>query len=262
MCQPLRSSSTGSAESGTGTIPPTLRSLVPDHPACTEALRTAEASLLAPILNHSFRVFLYAYAFVKSEDPDPNTPDAQRPRYQVAPSRHIEPPALNTTEASVALFVACILHDVGTARQFDSCAQRFEVSGADAAAELLNRHGFPSAVVREAWLAIAVHSSAGIAEGLGGIVRAVRLAVLADFHARPRPSLQLLPGGEQTAELVDTALPRLDVEKALGDRIVDGAMNDADPDLERVKAPRSTWPGGLVRAKREDPGWTGVNRAF
>ncbi|AEO71941.1 uncharacterized protein THITE_2124829 [Thermothielavioides terrestris NRRL 8126] len=246
---------------GTGTIPPTLRTLVPQHAACAEALRVAEHWLPAAILNHSFRVFLYAHAFL------------------ALPSDHRSPEEKEDANANVplpVLFTTAILHDIGAATVFDSRPQRFEVLAADAVAAILRDHGCgPEAVVRESWLAVALHASPGIAEALGGVVRAVRLAVLADFGAHAKPDVGrswpvMLPVGgnglqggrpsEETEEgWLERALPRLDVEKVLGDRVVEGAMGE----LESVKAPGGSWPGDLVRAKKAaPPGWEGVNPAF
>jgi len=45
-------------------------------------------------------------------------------------------------------------------------------------------------------------------------------------------------------------------EKDLGDAVVRQAVKDP------LKAPGSSWPGDLLRAKRAEPEWEGVNKAF
>ncbi|ROW09458.1 hypothetical protein VMCG_02199 [Cytospora schulzeri] len=214
-------------------LPPALVAEIPDHPACTEALALAQSSLPASIFNHSLRVSLYA-------------------------SRHIPPPVMSTTLFTTpsvppcALFVACILHDIGTATEplagGSDDARRFEVTGADVAAELLRRHGLGDEVVREVWLAIAMHTSPHVAEGAGGLVRALRLGVRADFGT--------YSVGEDVVSKTESQLPRLDVEKDLGDAVVRQAL------LLPSKAPACSWPGELLRAHAAEPDWDGVNKAF
>lgn len=217
--------------------------LMPDHPACKEALSFAHASLPASILDHSLRVFLYAAAFgaQKEDNLEEISPIAAMP---------IKPHVM---------FVACIFHDLGTAVTYDDASERFEVSGADAAVRLLRRHGEDEASIREAWLAISLHTSPGIAERMSGMVRAVRLAVRADFGLYPVPDLGVL-GAELASkagwDMVERELPRLDIEKDLGDAVVRQCLNRPE------KAPQSSWPADLLRAKKEEPEWDGVNKAF
>jgi hypothetical protein len=217
--------------------------LIPDNPACKEAFSLAHASLPASILNHSLRVFLYAHAF--SEQKEDNLEE-------------LSPIAAMPIKPHV-LFVACVFHDLGTAVTYDEAGERFEVSGADAAVRLLRRYGEDEASIREAWLAIALHSSGGIAERMSGMVRAVRLAVRADFGTYPVPDLGVL-GAELASsggwDMVEKELPRLDIEKDLGDAVVRQCLHRPE------KAPRHSWPADLVRAKKEEPDWDGVNKAF
>lgn len=203
---------------------------VPDHPACTEALALAKSSLPASVLNHSLRVFLYAR------------------RALLLPPGPAAAPAAPSTAPHV-LFVACILHDIGIADAHASEPERFEVAGANAAASLLRRHGVDGPAAREAWLAIAMHTSPHVAEGAGGLVTALRLGVRADFGTFAGLGTGVL--GD-----VESHLPRLGVEKELGDAVVRQAV--ALPS----KAPGGSWPSDLVRAKEAEPEWEGVNKAF
>lgn len=209
---------------------PLLAAEVPDHPVCTEALALAKSSLPASVLNHSFRVFLYARRALQLRDP------AAFAGPSAAAGPHV-------------LFVACILHDIGIADAHASDPERFEVAGANAAASLLARHGVEDAAAREAWLAIAMHSSPHVAEGAGGLVTALRLGVRADFGTYDGLGAGAL--GEAEARL-----PRLGIERELGDAVVRQAV------ALRSKAPGGSWPRDLVRAKEAEPEWEGVNRAF
>lgn len=61
------------------------------------------------------------------------------------------------------LYLASIMHDLGLSENFSS-DQRFEVDGADAASRFLIEHGYPDSKAELLWDAIALHSSAGIAD--------------------------------------------------------------------------------------------------
>ncbi|OIW30935.1 hypothetical protein CONLIGDRAFT_574907 [Coniochaeta ligniaria NRRL 30616] len=220
-----------------------IMDLIPDHPACKEALGVVRASLPASVVNHCLRVFLYAHAFSERKEDKPE---------------EVSPIAAMPVKAHV-LFVACIYHDLGVAAAFDEAGERFEVSGADAAARLLRRYGEDEASIREAWLAISVHSSHGIANRMGGMVRALWWAVGVDFGAFPVPDLGVL-GAELASssgwDVVEKELPRLGVAKDLGDAVVRQCLHRPE------KAPPNSWSALMLRAKKEEPDWDGVNKAF
>lgn len=146
------------------------------------------------------------------------------------------------------LFCACLLHDLGTATDFDG-PQRFEVEGADAAARLLGTLDVPGREIDEVWQAIALHTSPGIAERLGTLPRLVRLGVLADF-SQPEPAAQ-----DRDTRQLHELFPRSQIELALADAVVAQAVRNP------AKAPPSSWPGGLLRAHLERPDELG-NSAF
>ncbi|KAK0624807.1 hypothetical protein B0T17DRAFT_492957 [Bombardia bombarda] len=241
-----------------GTIPAAVRALMPAHPACAEALSIARSSLPASILYHSFRVYLYAQAFIHEQATQErqnwpfiaNTADDDIIPPPPRPPHNVVPPHI--------LFVACILHDVGVAPPLgDASPERFEVVGADVAARILRAHGASDAEVRDVWLALALHTSPGVAERLGGTARAVRLAVRADFGSYPLPPAEGVPGGVELMNALKWKLPRLEIEKDLGDAVVRQAVVDGR------KAPGASWPGDLLRGRMEaEEGWEGVNKEF
>ncbi|KAM7186002.1 hypothetical protein V8F33_012065 [Rhypophila sp. PSN 637] len=293
MCRPSSGSSTGTSGSegvGSGIIPASVRALMPNHPACAEALSLAKASLPPSILYHSFRVFLYAQALMRifQDDPEENLP-SPHPTIFTAPLPRLEPgkrSGLGISEPPASprrpppssippfpehiLFVGCILHDIGTAPQYDSIPERFEVVGADVAVPtnttILTHQALQSQQIKDLWLALSLHTSPGIAERMGGVVRVIRLAVRADFGSYPVPDLNFkaeVLGGELGAgtgnglvNVIKWGLPRLEIEKELGDAVVRQALGD------RRKAPAASWPGDLVRAWEEDPDAEGVNKGF
>jgi hypothetical protein len=60
-------------------------------------------------------------------------------------------------------YLGAVLHDLGQTERFMG-QQRFEVDGADAAAEFLNTKGVPQESVEVVWDAVALHTSRGIVE--------------------------------------------------------------------------------------------------
>ncbi|MGW7277488.1 HD domain-containing protein [Streptomyces sp. NPDC054844] len=116
-------------------IPP-----LPDTPVARRALALVRETESAATANHSVRSALFARL---------------RADHQGAEPGHDYDPEL--------LFLACVLHDIGLTRAGDR-HQRFEVDGADTAAEFLTAQGLPAADVDAAWEAIALHTTPGIAE--------------------------------------------------------------------------------------------------
>ena len=219
MCPPL------AAISGQSTGSNKYPECLPSDTLSRGAYNLALSCLPPAILNHSVRVFRIAEWFAK------------------ASQSHW------AHEKRSFLFVACIFHDIGCATQFDG-PQRFEVEGADAAADYLREHKVAELDVHEIWQAIALHTSPGIAERISVLARLVRQAVLIDF------STQLDQESQSVRDAAEEAFPRLGIEKILGDVVVDQALKQPQ------KAPPASWPGVLLRAKRDWPEWEGVNKGF
>ena len=64
---------------------------------------------------------------------------------------------------SELFYLGAVLHDLGQTERFMG-RQRFEVDGADAAAEFLKDKGVPQESVEVVWDAVALHTSRGIVE--------------------------------------------------------------------------------------------------
>ncbi len=190
-----------------------------DYPLpMTEHARTtwqfAMDRLGCAIFNHSVRTYLHARR--------------EASRLELAAGRDYD---------EELLLCACLLHDIGTAEEFDG-PQRFEVEGADAAVTLLSSLGFGTAETQQVWQAISLHTSPGIAERMGPLTLLLRRGVVADFSAH---------GGASEIEQLHQAYPRSQVEIALADAVVAQALGNS------AKAPASSWPGGLLRAHLADP---------
>src|ERR1700757_5496326 len=121
---------------------PVMQSLTDlvDTGVAQAAIRLAQSTESPAVFNHSVRSFLFGELLAAREG---MRADAEYDRE--------------------ALFLGCILHDLGLGTAAPG-KQRFEVEGADLAAALLTDHGCRRAVVDAVWEAIALHGSPGIAE--------------------------------------------------------------------------------------------------
>ncbi|KAE8410918.1 hypothetical protein BDV36DRAFT_276284 [Aspergillus pseudocaelatus] len=203
----------------------TCPSWMPKNDVCAGAFELAQSSLPEPILNHSLRVYCYAKWI----------------------SEHCTSSSIDTSKYDL-LFVACIMHDIGCSDKFNG-SERFEVEGADASVDYLRTHLVAEESTKQVWQAIALHTSPGIAERIDPFTRLVRLGVLTDFGSYAEVDREF-------REATERDLPRLGIEKVLGDTVVAQALDCPK------KAPAASWPGDLLRAKLESPAWDGVNKAF
>ncbi|KAF2173506.1 hypothetical protein M409DRAFT_61885 [Zasmidium cellare ATCC 36951] len=212
--------------------PPTpIPSNVPTDPISQAAYNHAATNLHPTILAHSLRVYTHALHLSQRENSVPWHHPSHLP----------------------LLFTACIFHDIGTTPLHNtSPTTRFEIEGADAAVAFLSQHNIPQPEKHAVWTAIALHDTPQIAERIAPLSRLVRLGVAIDFK---RPAALELVSAEWVEE-VEAQFPRGEIEKVLGDVVVEQALEAPE------KAPAACWPGGLLRSKLENPGWEGVNKAF
>ncbi|HEX4225406.1 MAG TPA: HD domain-containing protein, partial [Pseudonocardiaceae bacterium] len=151
------------------------------------------------------------------------------------------------------LFAACAMHDIGVASDSPH-TQRFEVEGADRAAAFLIERGRSAAEADDVWLAIALHSTSGIAERRGPLCVLVRAGVAFDFGG-PLGAGDLEALTDEQADLVHAAYPRLDMARSLIDEIVAHAAKNPN------NGPRYSLPGELLR-ERESFGRTQLELAY
>jgi len=201
---------------------------VPGDDISQSAYGVASRDLHPAILSHSLRVYLFAKSLAAREQSLWASPERLR-----------------------LLFASCIYHDIGTCTGAKD-AQRFEVVGADTAAHALRSLNVPDADVHEVWVAVALHTSPHIAERISPLARLVRLAVTMDFK---RPAAMVFTT-EVEVEANERSFPRMEIEKVLGDAVVEQALHSPE------KAPMVSWPGVILRSKMENPEWEGVNKAF
>jgi hypothetical protein len=116
---------------------------LPTGPLVDASLELVHSTESQPIAEHSIRSFLFARLIAEQEG-----------------ALH------DAAYDEELLFAATVMHDLGLGEHARAHA-RFEVEGADLAAELLRKHGVGEADVDRVWEAIALHSSHGLAERRG-----------------------------------------------------------------------------------------------
>lgn len=198
--------------------------VLPTSPVAVEALDLAVSSQVPAIANHSVRSYLFARLLARHRG--------------MQPDRDFD---------DELLFLACVLHDMGLTDAANK-NQRFEVDGADAAAEFLTGKGISSSDVDEVWLAIALHTSGGIAERRGPICALTRGGIALDIDADPGIV------SDDDARVIHETYPRLAMARELVDAIV--AQAHAKPS----KAPAYTLPAALVR-ERDHRSLTAIEEA-
>jgi len=164
---------------------------LPDTELAVRAYRLSHQSTPEFVFNHSVRSYLFAEA--------------------LAGTRNLRP---GTDYDQELLFLGCVLHDIGLSDRADD-DQRFEVGGADLAAEFLReRHVAPERIA-VVWDAIALHTSDGIAGRKAPEVAIAQLGIAADILGRGRDQLPA-----ELLESVHVALPRHNLSYALTEAIV------------------------------------------
>ncbi|MGB9098845.1 HD domain-containing protein [Erwinia sp.] len=81
---------------------------------------------------------------------------------------------------SELLYVGCMFHDMGLTHDHCSCDKRFEVDGANAARDFLQRQGIAQADIDKVWTAIALHTTPGIPEFMAPEIALVTAGVEMD----------------------------------------------------------------------------------
>jgi hypothetical protein len=196
---------------------------LPAGPVAEAALAVVRTSESPAIANHSVRSFLFAQLLAAHEG---CVDDAAYDRD--------------------LLFAATVMHDLGVGNLAPGAA-RFEVEGADLAAAVLREHGLPDRDVDRVWEAIALHTSAGIAERRGLLVYLTRRGVGIDFGQ----DTEIVSEWEKD---IHTAYPRLAMARSLADEIVRRATGSP------AAAPPYSLGAGLLR-ERQSHGITSIERA-
>ena len=164
---------------------------LPGTELAVRAYRLSHQSTPEFVFNHSVRSYLFAEA--------------------LAGTRNLRP---GTDYDQELLFLGCVLHDIGLSDRADD-NQRFEVGGADRAAEFLRKQHVAPERIAVVWDAIALHTSDGIAGRKAPEVAIAQLGIAADILGRGRDQLPA-----DLVESVHGTLPRHNLSYALTEAIV------------------------------------------
>ena len=153
----------------------------PDTPMCRAALDLAWDHSPRFLFNHVMRTFAFAREAGSS----------QRASYD---------PEM--------LFLGSVLHDLGLLDAFVR-DERFEIDGADAAADFLSRHGYPDRKIAVVWEAIALHTTPGVPQRRQFEVALLQLGAGIDIGAIPRSLVT-----PEAVEIILAEFPRLGFKQA------------------------------------------------
>lgn len=106
------------------------------------------------------------------------------------------------------LFLGSILHDLGLVERFIG-DDRFEIDGADAAADFLSRQGYSDRKIGVIWDAIALHATLGVPQRKQPEITLLQLGAGIDVGAIPRSLLT-----SESVEIILAEFPRLGFKKA------------------------------------------------
>ncbi|MDN3266733.1 HD domain-containing protein [Streptomyces sp. MA15] len=190
---------------------------LPDSPVARRALALVRETESTATANHSVRSALFARLRADHEGAEAG--------------RDYDPELL---------FLACVLHDIGLTQAGDR-HQRFEVDGADTAAEFLTAQGLPAVDVDAVWEAIALHTTPGIAERRGTLCALVYQGTGMDF------GLDTDCVDDATGAAIHAGYPRLSMATTLVDEITAQARNRPE------KAPPFTLASELLRERSVPP---------
>jgi len=110
------------------------------------------------------------------------------------------------------------MHDLGVAPDGPH-QQRFEIEGADRAAEFLVGHGIPASDADQVWQAIAFHTSPASRSAGAALCLLVREGVALDFGG-PMGNDHADAVTDEQAAAVHAVYPRLEMVRSLTDAIV------------------------------------------
>ncbi|BET98501.1 HD domain-containing protein [Xenorhabdus taiwanensis] len=114
-----------------------------------------------------------------------------------------------STHDEEILFLGSMLHDLGLVDAFVA-EDRFEIDGADAAADFLSKQGYPDKKIAVIWDAIALHTTFSIPQRKQPEIALLQLGAGIDIGAFPRTLLS-----PQAVEVILAEYPRLGFKKAM-----------------------------------------------
>src|SRR5436190_4327908 len=190
--------------------------VLPKGSLAAGSLAVARSSVNRSIVDHSIRSFLFARLLAEEEG-----------------SLH------DADYDEDLLFAATVMHDLGLGEHATGEA-RFEVEGADMAAQVLRKHAVNEADVDRVWEAIALHSSLGIAHRRGLLTYLTHKGVFIDAGRITDAIADRL-----RQEVLTAAFPRRAADRFIVDAIVAHATRS------EAAAPPGSLAFELLRQRRE-----------
>lgn len=130
------------------------------------------------------------------------------------------------------LYTGAMFHDMGLTHQHSSEHERFEVDGANAAAEFLRSHGIAQSDIDTVWTAIALHTTPGIPQHMHPVVALVTAGVEMDVLG-----LTYSQYSDAEREAVVKAFPRTPhFKEDIIQAFYDGIRHKPDTTFGNVKA--------------------------
>lgn len=129
------------------------------------------------------------------------------------------------------LYIGAIFHDLGLTEKYRSPDERFEVDGANAARQFLERHGVPEPGIEIVWDAIALHTTPSIPKWKKPEVALVTAGVELDVLGLGYDDVSA-----EAREQVLAAFPRVDFKRRIVQAFADGIAHKPATAFGNVKA--------------------------
>ncbi|MBK0097304.1 HD domain-containing protein [Erwinia sp. S63] len=139
---------------------------------------------------------------------------------------------LNLKVDAELLYVGCMFHDVGLTHEHCSCDKRFEVDGANAARDFLQKYGVEQADIDKVWTAIALHTTPGIPQFMAPEIALVTAGVEMDVLGI---NYEQFPDTEREAVVQQHPRPAQFKEEII-QAFYDGIKHKPDTTFGNVKA--------------------------
>ncbi len=183
---------------------------LPDTASARRAIDMAFANEKESLANHSVRSYLFSMIQSAHEEEAVSDDDKE------------------------LIFFASILHDMGTTDAARG-QPRFELQGADLAADFLRGEGFAEGRIDRVWEAIALHTTPQIPERRGAVARLVARGIAMDF------GFGVDAVSDELAEALFARYPRLELTRTFVACMVEQVREIP------AKGPRFTMAGELFR---------------
>jgi putative nucleotidyltransferase with HDIG domain len=121
------------------------------------------------------------------------------------------------------LYVGAMFHDIGLTQRYQGSHLRFEVDGANAARDFLRGQGISESDIETVWIAIALHTTPGIAEHIHPKIALLQAGAAMDVVGR---AYDEFPDSQRKA--VITAYPRGDFKLGMIEAFYQGLKDRPD----------------------------------